>query len=196
MKRIPADDRREVLLEVAKALLVEGGASNVTMGTVANRGEVTRALVYKHFENREAILRDLFRREAGALDKALRRKVDDAPDGLEPKLRAFADAVLETATTQRDFFGPLRTFGADANHSQQQRSWDRRTTRFFSKLAAEKYGLDEAVCEPATNVMLAGVVSLMPRARANPSAQTRQQLVDLYVAMSLGGFERLAKEFR
>ena len=193
MKRIPAEDRREVLLDVAKSLLVKEGASAVTMGNVADRAEVTRALVYKHFENRDELLRDLFRREAVALDKSLRRQVDDAPGGFEPKLRAFATAVLATAVTQRDFFGPLRSYGADNSHTQQQRSWDRRTTRYFTRLAVEAYPMDEADAEAAIGYVLAGIVSLLPRIRENSSEDHRRHIVDLYVTMSVSALQGLAK---
>ena len=192
MKRIPAEDRREVLLDVAKGLLVEEGASAVTMGNVADRAEVTRALVYKHFENREELLRDLYRRETAGLDRALRRQVDDAPDGFEPKLRAFADAVLATAVTQRDFFGPLRSFGADNHQAERQRSWDKRTTRFFTRLALDTYPIDEGLAEPAIGVVLSGIVTLLPRIRENSSDDHRRRIVDLYVTMSVSALEGLA----
>ncbi|HAS09590.1 MAG TPA: hypothetical protein DCS55_03590, partial [Acidimicrobiaceae bacterium] len=72
-ERLSADERRQALLDVAKAVVNESGPDAVTMGAVAERADVTRALVYKHFENKDALLLELYRREASALDRSIRR---------------------------------------------------------------------------------------------------------------------------
>ena len=84
---LTSDERRELLLDVTRDLLAEGGPRAVTMGTVASGAEVTRALVYKHFDNKHDLLAALYQREAKALDRAIRVQVADTPDGFEPKLR-------------------------------------------------------------------------------------------------------------
>jgi AcrR family transcriptional regulator len=190
-ERLDAKARREALLDVAQRLVADEGPSSVTMGSVAERADVTRALVYKHFANKDAILAALYRREAAALDRAIAREVAAAPEGLEPKLRAFAHAVIEAVGTHARVFAPLRPFGHDATFRREQRTWDRRTVRFFTTLTVDELGLDEAVARPALAIVLSGINSVLAQA-AGSAADQRAFLEDLYVSMALAGLRDLA----
>jgi AcrR family transcriptional regulator len=193
-ERRTAEERREALLDVARTLVSEGGPGAVSMGTVADRAEVTRALVYKHFDNRSDILSALYQREAKALDRQLRRQVMAAGDGFEPKLRSFVHAVLEAAGTHGELFVPLRPYGHDSSYRRQQRSWDRRTVDYFATLASAEFDLDASVAKPAISVLLAGIVSLLTQARADRSGRHRAFLEDLFVEMTVASLARLATE--
>lgn len=190
-ERLDAKARREALLDVAQALVAATGPSSVTMGSVAQQAEVTRALVYKHFANKDDILAALYRREAVALDRAIAREVAAAPEGFEPKLRAFAHAVVEAVGTHARVFAPLRPFGHDATFRREQRTWDRRTVRFFTALAVDELDIDEAVARPALAIALSGINSVLAQA-AGTAAEQRSFLEDLYVSMTLAGLRDLA----
>jgi AcrR family transcriptional regulator len=192
-ERLAADVRREALLDIARALVEEGGLANVTMATVAERAEVTRTLVYKHFANRDAILGALYQREAAALDGALRRQVAAAPDGFEPKLRAFAVAVAHAADTRAQFFVPLRPFGRTADQRQTQRSWDSRTSTYFATLAAEEFGLDRKLARSAVAVLLSGIVAQLTQPGTRRPAGRRDAQIDLYVRLAVGALEAVAE---
>ena len=189
-ERLDAKARREALLDVAQGLVTENGPSSVTMGSVAEGAEVTRALVYKHFANKDDILAALYRREAATLDRAIAREVAAAPEGVEPKLRAFAHAVIEAVGTHARVFAPLRPFGHDATFRREQRTWDRRTVRFFTDLAVDDLGLDEAVARPALAIALSGINSVLAQSAGAPAEQ-RAFLEDLYVDMALAGLRTL-----
>src|SRR5918998_3032889 len=183
-ERLDAKARREALLDVAQRLVAENGPAGVTMGSVAQGAEVTRALVYKHFANKEDILAALYRREAAGLDRAIGRAVAAAPEGLEPKLRAFAHAVIGAVGTLARVFARLPPSGHDATFRREQRSWDRRTVRFFTTLAVDDLGLDESVARPALAILLSGVNSVLAQA-AGADADRRRFLEDLYVEMAV-----------
>jgi AcrR family transcriptional regulator len=190
-ERLDAKARREALLDVARRLVAEAGPASVSMGSVAEGAEVTRALVYKHFANKDDILAALYRREAAALDRAIAREVAAAPEGFEPKLRAFAHAVIQSVGTHARVFAPLRPFGHDATFRREQRTWDRRTVRFFTTLAVEGLGLDESVARPALAILLSGVNSVLAQA-AGADADRRRFLEDLYVDMAVTSLRGLA----
>jgi AcrR family transcriptional regulator len=191
-RRQTAQERRGALLAVARTLVLEGGPAAVTMGTVADRADVTRALVYKHFDNRDDILAALYRHDAAALDRQLRGKVATANDGFEPKLRSFVHVVVEATDTHAAFFAPLRPFGHDPTQRRQQRSWDRRTLDYFTTLAAHEFGLDETTARPALGVLLSGLVSLLTQARADRSPAGRAAMEDVFVDLAMGGLRNLA----
>jgi AcrR family transcriptional regulator len=192
--RLDADSRRESLLDVARDLLNQWGVKGVTMGTVAEQADVTRALVYKHFTNREDLLAALYRREAAALDRSLRRRVTGAEDGFEPKLRAFVQGVLGAVETHEHTFSALRAYGQNPEFRREQRRWDRTTVRYFTSMATAEFGLDRALAGPAVSILLSGIDSLIADARAKPGPRRRQLLEDVYVAMALASVRRLAED--
>jgi AcrR family transcriptional regulator len=186
------DERRTTLLDVTKALVSEVGPGGVTMGLVAERACVTRALVYKHFANRHDILRALYRREAERLDRAIRAQVVAAPEGFEPKLRAFVGATLDAVEEHAPFFTPLREAGAGDTTRGDQRGWDRRTVGYFAQLASDDFGIDVRTARSVIAVLFSGIRSLLSQMRSRPGPAQREFLLDTYVEMTLGALARLA----
>lgn len=62
-RRISAEARREQLLETACDIVRSQGLSSCTLEEVASRAGVSKPLVYKHFANRDDMLRAMFARE-------------------------------------------------------------------------------------------------------------------------------------
>jgi AcrR family transcriptional regulator len=86
--RLWAADRRKQLLAVAADLLTQQGADGVRIPDVAERAGVSRAVVYRFFPNRQAILLDLLEEFGVMLQERVERSLDAA--GL-----ADVDALLE-----------------------------------------------------------------------------------------------------
>jgi AcrR family transcriptional regulator len=191
-ERLPAPDRRAALLDVTRALVNDRGPAAVTMGTVAERAGVTRALVYKHFENKDDLLRALYRREARRLDGQIRTRVETAPDGFEPKLRAFIGATLDAVEEHAPFFTPLREAGADRTARRDQPDRDRRTVAYFAQQAARDFGIDPRTALTVIAVLFTGIRSLLAQMRSRPGPAQRQFLLDTYVEMTLGALHHLA----
>jgi AcrR family transcriptional regulator len=194
--RLPADRRREALLDIALELFVGGGAERVTMGSVAERAEVTRTLVYKHFANRNDLLAALHRREAARLDRTIRHRVMSSPEGFDSRLRAFIRAAMEAIDTHGVVFVPLQPFSTNETVWAGQKERDRRTILFFGQLAAEEFGLPRSTAEAAMAVLLAGVHTLLSQARKEPSAGHRRYLENLYVDMVLSALAGLSDSNR
>ena len=190
---MPADERRTRLLDVTKALVGDVGPGAVTMGLVAERARVTRALVYKHFANRDDILQALYRREAARLDRAIRAQVVAAPEGFEPKLRAFIGATLDAVEEHAPFFTPLREAGAGDTTRGVQRGWDRRTVAYFAQLACDDFAIDVRTARSVIAVLFSGIRSLLSQMRSRPGPAQREFLLDTYVEMTLGALARLAR---
>jgi len=189
-ERLTADERRAALLDVTKELVVAEGPAAVTMGSVADAAGVTRALVYKHFDNRDDLLEALYRREATALDRAMREVVLAAGSGLESKLRALVDVILDSADRYGSFFRLLRQASGSPTARADRRSWDRRTVGYFTSLVVAETDLDERTARMATSLLLTPLQTLRAQVLADPSA--RQLAVDTYVDLVLGGLDRLS----
>jgi AcrR family transcriptional regulator len=65
------DDRYHQLLDAAAAIVVEHSAAAMSMERLAAEAGVSKALPYKHFDNGEAVLVALYRRETRALGRAV-----------------------------------------------------------------------------------------------------------------------------
>lgn len=154
-----------VLLDVARDLVIESGAPSLTVGTVAERAEVTRALVYKHFANRDDVLVELYRRETKAADKAIRRAVEATPGGFEPKWRAMIRATAHQLDAHAPFLEPLRAVRSAPSAQRDRRSWDSRSIAYFSDLATVEFGLDPTTARLAVAILLPGMFAALGASR-------------------------------
>jgi AcrR family transcriptional regulator len=104
---MPAAERREQLLDVAKAIAEERGFHAVSIDAVARGAGITRPVVYAQFDDLEGLLHALVDREEQAALDQLAAVIPDAPGGREPDelvltgLRAFLEAVQANPTTWR-----------------------------------------------------------------------------------------------
>lgn len=62
-QRLSPTERREQLLDVALALVVESGYGALSMHAIARRAEVTRPVVYDSFASKDELIAALVRRE-------------------------------------------------------------------------------------------------------------------------------------
>jgi AcrR family transcriptional regulator len=190
-ERLGRDDRRTALIDAAAALVAESGVDAVSMDSVAGRAGVSRPLVYKHFANRHELLAAVYRREAAELDAAIVAAVERA-EGFEDKVRALVRSVLAALTTHGPIFVPLARAGVRGGAVRaEQRARDRRTARFFARLAMDEYALRETEAMAATAVLLTGIESLRAQSSTGPGPQRRRFLEDLYVELVVGGLARV-----
>lgn len=63
-KRMTGEQRRESILDAALELFAEQGFAASSTRELAARAGITEPLIYRHFQNKEAILRALFQRES------------------------------------------------------------------------------------------------------------------------------------
>jgi AcrR family transcriptional regulator len=89
---MPAEARREQLLDAAKDVVAEHGFHGVSIEAVARGAGVTRPIVYRHFDDLAAVLDALVERETlralMQLRDILPARVDDLLGGFEGYLRA------------------------------------------------------------------------------------------------------------
>ena len=193
-RRLSRHDRREGLLEVAASLLESGGASAVTMDAVATRAGVSRPLVYKHFPNRDELLVGLFRRESAAFDAEVAEALRGV-EGLEAAIRASAEAIVDAFARRRRVLRPLLhgdSINAGLRQAQQERS--RRNHRWYRDLVVAERGIDPAHAEAAVTMFFGGLGALIAAAGRDPGDDERRRLVDVYVAVVMGGLDRLASD--
>lgn len=97
MARTRAEDfheKRRAILRAAASVLAEQGGERASMARIAERAEVSKALLYHYYPGRDALVFDIIRSHLRELDEAT--EAADRPD-LPPaeRLRLLVHAVLE-----------------------------------------------------------------------------------------------------
>ncbi|WP_431951946.1 TetR/AcrR family transcriptional regulator [Nocardia lijiangensis] len=100
-KRLQPADRREQLLDTALRILAESGFADVTIAAVAERGGVTRPVVYDLYANRDDLLRDLVARETARMVTATSHVAESSAAPGDPKAALLAGLAR--------FLGDLRS---------------------------------------------------------------------------------------
>jgi AcrR family transcriptional regulator len=104
---MPAAERREQLLDVAKGIAEERGFHAVSIDAVARGAGITRPVVYAQFDDLEALLHALVDREERHALAQLAAVLPEAPGERDPDelvlsgLRAFLEAVRANPVTWR-----------------------------------------------------------------------------------------------
>lgn len=192
-QRLRSEDRRSALLGVAAEVVAEEGLASLTMDRVAARAGVSRPLVYKHFENREQLLVEVFKSELARFDELLARAVE-AAEGLEGKVRALVRGSLELQANQAAVYQLLLpSASGDRSLRREQRQRDGRTVRYFARLAVAELGLSRPAATAACAMLLSSLGSVRAQARAFPGEAEARFLEDLYVDLFLGGLRAAAE---
>jgi AcrR family transcriptional regulator len=176
--------RREQLLDVAKAIVDEGGFHSVSIEAVARDAGITRPVVYDHFGDLDGLLEALIQRESeralGSLADILPPELDggDPRDGLVQALDGYLRAVEGDPETWRLVLMPSE--GAPAALREH-------IDRGRDAVVAHLAGLVSAGVtpgrEPPDPELTARVVSaiadeLARRLLTDPSSYPRERLVD------------------
>lgn len=94
-KRLPPDERRIQLLEIASQILAEEGADQLRVANLAERAGVTRPVVYRFFPNRQAIVLALLEAFAEDLEESFSEALESAATELGQLVRVFVNVTCD-----------------------------------------------------------------------------------------------------
>jgi AcrR family transcriptional regulator len=107
--RLPADERRQQLLEVACGLFARSGFHDTSMDDIAEGAGVTKPVLYQHFPSKKALYGELLEDTGRRLLEHLTRATSRATSGRE-RVEAGFRAYFQFAVGDRSSFRLL--FGA------------------------------------------------------------------------------------
>ncbi len=111
-KRLPAPERKKVILDAARRTFVEFGYHGALMDTIAERAEVTKPVLYRHFPGKLDLLLAILDRAGEELRDALLRPDPREMDWLTStrySIHAYFDFVLCSNTAF------MLVYGTDLN---------------------------------------------------------------------------------
>jgi AcrR family transcriptional regulator len=194
--RLARSDRRDALLDVAAAMISGGEVEDVSMESVAERARVSRALVYKHFANRQDLIGAVYERESAHIHVQLTAAVV-ATSNLADMLRALVRGALAMQATRGATLAALTSSGGRTAHQREvQRDRDRLSLRFFTRQAMKEFDLDEDTAKAGIGIALESVTTVLARWRRHPTSEHAKRLEDIYVSMTIGGLRELSADAR
>jgi AcrR family transcriptional regulator len=151
-RRLPADQRREQLLEVALRLFAVRGFAATTMDDIAAAAGVTKPLLYQHFDSKRALYLELVDSVARDMLVAIDKATSEA-DGPRQKVEAGLAAYFELVVENQNAFKLL--FGSDVPDD-----WDlsRALRRVEDTVAERVYALIDAGLDSEHRHLLAYAV--------------------------------------
>ncbi|HEY7946184.1 MAG TPA: TetR/AcrR family transcriptional regulator, partial [Acidimicrobiales bacterium] len=109
-KRLPADRRRQQLLDVALTLFAERGFNATTMDDTAEAAGVTKPLLYQHFDSKRALYLELVDSVAQSMLEAIGKAVA-AADGPRQQVEGGFAAYFQLVVHHPEAFNLL--FGSN-----------------------------------------------------------------------------------
>jgi AcrR family transcriptional regulator len=99
-RRMPADARREVILEAALDAFAHRGLDGVSLGEVADRAGISKALIYEHFDSKKDLHDAVLQASHDQLVARVLTSIGDA-ESPEDRLRLGIDAFLSFVEEHR-----------------------------------------------------------------------------------------------
>jgi AcrR family transcriptional regulator len=102
---------REKILDVAREMFSSDGVEAVTMRAIAERIEYSPPVIYSHFADKHALIRELCYRDFRALAQALGRigRIDDPIERLRKIGQAYVDFALDHPEQFRFMFMTVKS---------------------------------------------------------------------------------------
>ncbi len=148
-----SETTQERILQAARDLFFEQGTSKTSVGEVARRAGLSRVTVYRHFTDREVLVRSAFSLLADGLEGIVVGLDEAPPPDLEASLRRIGDVVTSLPLGIAAAMGDLET-AHPAVYQEVRRREHAAIRRLFDHLysAAEgegriRPGLDRRVVE-------------------------------------------------
>lgn len=101
-RRLPAAERRKVILDAGLDVFAEGGYRETRLDQVAERAGVSKALIYEHFSSKRDLYREILETWVGELLGRILSAATAAGERSEDRLVAGLDGFLGFVEERRD----------------------------------------------------------------------------------------------
>lgn len=171
-KRFKPEIRRELLLDAAQEVLVERGLSGITMEGIAARAGVNKALPYRHFENADAVVVELFVRFNHIIGSRVVTAIA-SHDTLEGRIRATVATYFDVVRDHGALLSVVMDRGSDI-HARASKATD--AHHFVTGLVVGSFGVRrrdaDAVADVLQGILAAAATSWAKKHARRAQAET------------------------
>jgi AcrR family transcriptional regulator len=158
-KRLPAAERRELILEAAGEQFGDRGYAHTNLDEIATAAGVTKPILYRHFESKKALYLALLERHRDDLPRFFERVPADLPfdERVEAILETWFDYVSEHGYAWRMLF---RDAGGDEEIRAFRRANYDRAREVLADFISGQKGFPKGQVEPLAEFLRAGGAGL------------------------------------
>ena len=158
-KRLPAAERRELILEAAGELFGEHGYAHTNLDQIAAAAGVTKPVLYRHFDSKKALYLALLERHRDDLPRFFERVPATLPfeERVQAILEVWFDYVAEHGYAWRMLF---RDAGGDAEIRDFRRGNYDRAREVLARFLYEQTEIPREEVEPLAEFLRAGGAGL------------------------------------
>ncbi len=194
-RRMPAPQRREVILAAAEETFGRCGYHGASLDDVAHAAGVSKALIYEHFASKRELHGSLLDAQAAEIFARVEAAVQRGEDG-EQRLRNGIDAFLAFVEEHREAWRALFRDASDPEVVALVARVQRRATGVIARLIAS--GPGAAVDDGGAGLeiqaqMLSGAVQSLATWWQDHREVPREILVDRAIEFCWHGVERHAE---
>jgi AcrR family transcriptional regulator len=146
-------ERREQLLDIAGQVIEHEGLAALTMERVAAAAQVSKPVLYAHFENRAALLLALLERYWRDVDDAVAARLKESAS-LDDRLTGLVEGVFDAIERggpvvqlllNNDSYEPVVEEARNRRYREAERSW--------SNVYQDRIGLSKAEADAAAAIL-------------------------------------------
>jgi AcrR family transcriptional regulator len=188
-RRLPAEQRREHLLDVAAEILLEQGFDALNMEAVKERAGVSRGLAYVYFKNADELAFALYEREAAELDRRI-QEVKDMPGNFEARVRFALTAYLDFVAERGGLMAILQEkLTGRWSQASAQEALNKRF-KFWSDAIERELGLSPHAAAALSRASIVAVEAFAAAWRAKKLSRAEAEA--MAIAFALGGLRDAA----
>jgi AcrR family transcriptional regulator len=192
-RRMPAAERRERIVAAALESFATGGYAGTSMGAIAERAGITRAVLYDHFDSKQALYLALLEERNAAFLGHVAAGITGA-GGPRERMRetidtVFAFAEAEPASWRLLFGGEVSGEGEPARARLQVRTELVGAVAALLAADAEAAGIDPAAREAMVEMLIAALRGAVEWRTRNLHTE-REVVVDAAMELLWRGLSR------
>jgi AcrR family transcriptional regulator len=198
-RRLTADERRAGILDAALAVFSARGYHSSSIDDIAREAGISKALIYEHFESKQALYGDLLEHNANELFERLAASIAGVEvEAGAVRLATGLDAFFSFVEERRDAWRILFRDVSDPETSAALERVVEQVTSVVAALIAQDPGArsqDKAESEQGIRVlaqMLVGAVQSVANSWADHPEVAREQAVEMVMDFAWLGLERLS----
>jgi AcrR family transcriptional regulator len=175
-------------------ILAEGDADAVSIDSVAERSEVSRTLVYKHFVNRTDILIGLYIRERERLTAEISRAITGA-DSVESMFRTLFRVAIRDAIRSGKTFDVLHNAAVfDTELRKAQEAREASMTELYAMSLRSEFTLPPAEAQALTVMLLGAIRPALTLWKSQPTEEYAELLEHTFAVLVTAALSRLELE--
>jgi AcrR family transcriptional regulator len=189
--RMSSADRRVQLMTLARKMLLDGGLDALTMDALALKAGIGKPVVYRLFENRDALLVALFHAQVTAIGRVVDKAIEGCGDDLECMIvesaRAYFTITLRADNSLRRALEGAATTGALG--AARRAAADDAARRWAERFVERGVAADDALA--LSLFMLGGLARLTDSVSRREI--TREQAERIYAASATAALRSIGR---